>query len=110
MPRFQIVVGTSPHRPDDAAREAERLAAAAGGEQIGIAADVCCGGSPGTDPAIFELLKNIADNIYTCDCPSMEIIGEGIKTLHKGVPPPLVSPAGPTSGALWLVYILIRHP
>jgi hypothetical protein len=108
MPRYQIVVGTSQNRPEDAAREAERLAAAAGGEQIGIAADVCCG-SAGTDPAVFRLLQNIAGNVYECNCPGTPAGSEQFGSRMAGSAPPQVSATGP-SGPLWVVYILIRHP
>jgi hypothetical protein len=108
MPRFQIVVGTSTQGPDQAARDAEQKAAIAGGEQICIAADVCCG-SAGTDPAILSLLSNIAANVFDCDCASTEVFGQTITTLHQGARPPVVTPT-PGSAPLWVVYILIRHP
>lgn len=109
MHRFEVVVGTSTRGPDQAAKEAERKAKKAKGEQIGIAATVCCGSS-GTDPAVVKLLNNIATNIFRCQCKTETIIGQKIKTISQGVPPPfpLPAPTGP-SGALWVVYILIRH-
>ena len=107
MPRFEVVVGTSTRGPDQAAQDAERKARRAGGEQIGIAADVCCG-SPGSDPAVLKLLGNIATNIFKCQCKKQIIIGEKVRTILQGVPPPTPAPTAP-SGAVWVVYILIKH-
>ena len=111
MAKFQIVVGTSPAGPVQARDDAEHRIAAHfhDWEWISVAADVCCG-STGTDPAVFDLLKNIADNIYNCDCPHQEVIGQTIKTLTPGIAPPLVQPAPLSSGALWAVYVLLKHP
>ena len=109
MPNFEIVVGTSKRGPDRAAAEAERLARKAGGEQVGLAADVCCG-SVGTDPQVAKLLNNIAKNIFKCQCKSQKIIGHDIKTITQGVaPPPFVAGGTGASAPLWVVYILIKH-
>jgi hypothetical protein len=109
MHRFEVVVGTSFKGPQEAARDAERKAKKAGGEQISIAADVCCGSS-GPDPQVAELLNNIAKNIFACQCKKQTIIGEKIKVLQQGVPPPFIRVSAITpSGPLWVVYILIRH-
>ena len=109
MPRFEIVVGSSRRGADEAAKDAERKARKAGGEQISIAADVCCG-SAGTDPQVAKLLNNIAKNIYACQCPKQTIIGEKIKVVSRGVaPPPFISGGPGPSAPLWVVYILIKH-
>ena len=109
MPTFEVVVGTSTRGPDQAAQDAERKARKAGGEQIGIAADVCCGSS-GTDPQVLKLLNNIATNIFKCQCKTQKVYGEIIKTIKQGVTPPLVTTGSTgSSRPLWVVYILIRH-
>jgi hypothetical protein len=110
MHRFEVVVGTSRRDPEQAAKQAERKAKKAGGEQIGIAADVCCG-SPGTDPLVAKLLNNIATNIFKCQCKTQEIIGQKITIVKQGVPPPpfIVTSSTRPSLPLWVVYILIRH-
>lgn len=108
MPRFEVVVGTSTRGPQQAALDAERKATKAGGEQISIAADVCCG-SPGTDADMVKLLNNIATNIFKCQCKTQTIIGETIKKISQGVAPPLIRTATQPSPPLWVVYILIRH-
>jgi hypothetical protein len=109
MRKFEVVVGTSRRGPKQAARDAERKAKKAGGEQIGIAADVCCG-PPGTDPMVLKLLNNIATNIFKCQCKTETDYGQKIKKISQGVPPP-ISLSGLTQplAALWVVYILIRH-
>jgi len=108
MHRFEVVVGTSTRGPDQAAKEAERKAKKAGGEQICIAADVCCG-SAGTDPLIAKLLMNIATNIFRCQCKTQTIIGQEIKKISQGVALGILPSATRASSPLWVVYILIRH-
>jgi len=111
-PRFQVIVGMSNVGPREAARDAESKARKAKGEQIGIAADVCCG-SAGTDPQVLKLLNNIAQNIFKCQCKSQKIIGETIKVISQGIAPPRPSPftAGATGASrpVWVVYILLKH-
>jgi hypothetical protein len=107
MARFNIVVGISTRGPEHAAREAEKKARKAGGEQVSIAA-CAVAGAPGFRPSELDMLNNIAKNIYQlvlCTCP--EIIGQ--KITMPGTPPPLFrltsAPAGATT---WVVYILLR--
>lgn len=108
MPRFEIVVGTLKQGPEQAKNDAERKAKKAGGEQIGIAADVCCG-TAGTDPLIATLLKNIATNILKCQCKTQTIIGQEIKKISQGVALGILPGATRPSAPLWVVYILIKH-
>jgi hypothetical protein len=108
-PSFEIVVGTSTKSPQLAAKDAEKKAKLAGGEQVSIAASVFEGAA--STAAQDQLLNNIAKNIYQlvqCTCPT--VIGQEI---HKpGFPPPLpglIMGTGTGGGSLWVVYILLRH-
>jgi hypothetical protein len=107
-PVFEIVVGLSTKGPDFAAKDAEKKAKKAGGEQVSIAASVLGGGQ--SSPLQDEMLVNIAKNIYQlvqCECPTT--VGE--KITKPGTPPPFLPSIskGAANGPLWVVYILLRR-
>ena len=87
MARFNIVVGTSTKSPELAARDAEKKARKAGGEQISIAGCVV-GGASGLPSGDKDLLNNIAKNIYQLvQCTCLETIG--VTITKPGTPPPI---------------------
>jgi hypothetical protein len=101
--RFNIVVGISTKGPELAARDAEKKARKAGGEQIGISS--CVLGSSGLSSGDSDLLNNVAKNIYQLvQCTCLETVGATIT--KPGTPPPIVGPS--RGGEIWVVYILLK--